>query len=211
MKSKDRVQDLAEVYTNTREVNAMLNLVKDTRYDSTFLEPGCGNGNFIVEILTRKFKLLKNLQEVKQLKKAGIFDEFDFRLLLTVASIYGIDIDEENIYECKTRMFSLIEDFYKKYTKNTMDNDFQRSLKYVIDTNIILADFLKESKIISISEFSEVRGNEIQETRYYLEDLLYPNDEIFIKENKLFGHVPTFYTKLDPVIYRKVFLNNVSK
>ena len=69
----------------------------------------------------------------------------------------------------------------------------------------------KGSKIISISEFSEVRGNEIQETRYYLEDLLYPNDEIFIKENKLFGHVPTFYTKLDPVIYRKVFLNNVSK
>ena len=92
-----------------------------------------------------------------------------------------------------------------------MDNDFQQSLKYVIDTNIILADFLNDSKDISISEFSEFRGNEIQETRYYLEDLLYPNDEIFIKENKLFGHVPTFYTKLDPVNYRKVFLNNVSK
>jgi tRNA G46 methylase TrmB len=61
LKSKDRVQDLAEVYTNAREVVAMLDLVKDVRYDSTFLEPGCGNGNFIVEILSRKFKIIKKL------------------------------------------------------------------------------------------------------------------------------------------------------
>jgi hypothetical protein len=211
LKSKDRVQDLAEVYTNAREVVAMLDLVKDVRYDSTFLEPGCGNGNFIVEILSRKFKLLKNLQEVKQLKKVGIFDELEFRLLLSVASIYGIDIDEENIDECKARMFSLIEEFYTNYTKNKMDNEFQQSLRYVIDTNIILADFLNEAKSISISEFSEFGGNEIQETRYYLIDLLFPNDEIFTKENKLFGHVPTFHQKFNPVNYRKLLLNNANK
>ena len=211
MKSKERVEDLAEVFTNAREVNAMIDLVKDVRYDSTFLEPGCGNGNFIVEILSRKFKLIKNLEEVKQLKKAGIFDEFEFRLLLSVASIYGIDIDKENIDECKARMFALLEEFYTKYTKNKMDTDFQQSLHYVVDTNIILADFLNEAKSISISEFSEFGGNEIQETRYYLTDLLFPNDEIFIKENKLFGHVPTFYKKFDPVDYRRLTSNNATK
>ena len=101
MKNKTRVQELAEVYTNNREVNAMLDLPKDLRYNSTFLEPGCGNGNFIVEILNRKFQLVKNLQEVKHLKKLKIFDEFEFKLLLSISSIYGIDIDNENIMECR--------------------------------------------------------------------------------------------------------------
>ena len=161
MKSKDRVQDLAEVYTNAREVVAMLDLVKDVRYDSTFLEPGCGNGNFIVEILSRKFKLLKNLQEVKQLKKVGIFDELEFRLLLSVASIYGIDIDEENIDECKARMFSLIEEFYTNDEEIDLikfnDIGIVKN-KMQVDQNI-LTDFqksyaeIRKSKSISKEDF----------------------------------------------------------
>ncbi len=42
--SKKRVADHGEVYTAQREVNAMLDLVKQEteRIDSRFLEPACG-------------------------------------------------------------------------------------------------------------------------------------------------------------------------
>jgi type I restriction-modification system DNA methylase subunit len=56
VKSKKRVADHGEVFTNQREVNAMLDLVKQEteRIDSRFLEPACGNGNFLAEVLRRK-------------------------------------------------------------------------------------------------------------------------------------------------------------
>lgn len=55
IKSRQRVADHGEVYTNAREVKAMCDLVKDEceRIESRFLEPACGNGNFLAEILTR--------------------------------------------------------------------------------------------------------------------------------------------------------------
>lgn len=65
IKSRQRVRDLAEVYTHEREVNAMLDLIPDMfpadsdatsrgNHDRTFLEPACGSGNFLEAILRRK-------------------------------------------------------------------------------------------------------------------------------------------------------------
>jgi len=56
VKSKKRVADHGEVFTSEREVSAMLDLVKQEtdRVDSKFLEPACGTGNFLAEILRRK-------------------------------------------------------------------------------------------------------------------------------------------------------------
>lgn len=44
VKSRKRVADHGEVFTSEREVNAMLDLVKQEteRIDSRFLEPACG-------------------------------------------------------------------------------------------------------------------------------------------------------------------------
>lgn len=68
IKSKERVAERGEVFTAEREVNAMLDLVKQEteRIDSRFLEPACGNGNFLVEILRRKLSLVSNEQEMVQ-------------------------------------------------------------------------------------------------------------------------------------------------
>ena len=62
IKSKKRVRNNGEVFTNEREVNAMLDLVKQEteRIDSRFLEPACGNGNFLIEILRRKLEVVKS-------------------------------------------------------------------------------------------------------------------------------------------------------
>jgi len=56
VKCKTRVADHGEVFTAQREVNTMLDLVKQEtlRIDSRFLEPACGSGNFLVEVLKSK-------------------------------------------------------------------------------------------------------------------------------------------------------------
>ena len=62
VRSKQRVSDYGEVFTAAREVNAMLDLVKDEtqRIDSRFLEPACGEGAFLTEILRRKLAVVKS-------------------------------------------------------------------------------------------------------------------------------------------------------
>ena len=84
IKSKARVSAHGEVFTNEREVNAMLDLVKHEteRIDSRFLEPACGDGNFLAEILRRKLAVCHDL--VKQ-KKAPNWSMRKILYLLSVA------------------------------------------------------------------------------------------------------------------------------
>ena len=62
VKSRQRVADHGEVFTAEREVKAMCDLVKQEteRIESRFLEPSCGNGNFLVEVLRRKLAVVKS-------------------------------------------------------------------------------------------------------------------------------------------------------
>src|ERR1019366_141484 len=59
VRSRDRGRDLAEVFTHQREVDAILDLFPDafTALDVKFLEPSCGSGNFLAEVLRRKLRL----------------------------------------------------------------------------------------------------------------------------------------------------------
>ena len=68
--SRQRVADHGEVLTGKREVNAMLDLVKQEteRIESRFLEPACGTGNFLVEILRRKLSLVDSRYRRSQLE-----------------------------------------------------------------------------------------------------------------------------------------------
>ena len=97
IKSRQRVVDHGEVFTNPREVNAMLDLVRDEsfRLDSRFLEPACGDGNFLIEILRRKLSLLQDLKSQT---------EWEFQSLIAVGSCYGIDILPDNAEACRTRL-----------------------------------------------------------------------------------------------------------
>ena len=85
--SKQRVADHGEVYTNPREVNAMLDLVKQetARIESRFLEPACGTGNFLVEILNRKLSVVAERYARSRL-------EYERYAVLAISSIYGVDI-----------------------------------------------------------------------------------------------------------------------
>jgi type I restriction-modification system DNA methylase subunit len=70
VKSKKRVADHGEVFTNEREVKAMLDLVKHEteRIDSRFLEPACGNGNFLAEALQRKLHVVDQRYSKSQIE-----------------------------------------------------------------------------------------------------------------------------------------------
>lgn len=91
IKSKNRVKEYAEVFTADREVKAMCDLIPSEVWEnvkSTFLEPACGTGNFLVEILSRKYSQCKT-------EKDG---------LKALASVVGIDIQQDNVEECRERL-----------------------------------------------------------------------------------------------------------
>ena len=98
--SKKRLVEHGEVLTGKREVNAMLDLVKQEtqRIESRFLEPACGTGNFVAEIFERKLRVVEARYRKSQL-------EFERYSILAVSSIYGIDILEDNVQQCRQRLF----------------------------------------------------------------------------------------------------------
>ena len=56
IKSRKRVKDFAEVYTPNWLVKDMVALAKANEIETTVLEPACGNGNFLAEILEQKLQ-----------------------------------------------------------------------------------------------------------------------------------------------------------
>src|SRR5690606_927180 len=129
--------DLGEVYTQPREVNAMLDLVPDafTDIDTRFLEPAAGNGNFLVAILDRKIGLI-NEQDF-----GGTTEWFEFALLRCLASIYAIDISVENVVEARERMLAMV------ITAAALDDGdasdaFGRAAREILRTNIVVGDSL---------------------------------------------------------------------
>ena len=69
IKSKERIADFGEVFTPEKEVNAMLDLVENEieRIDSRFLEPACGDGNFLIQILRRKIYVVEKRYSKEQI------------------------------------------------------------------------------------------------------------------------------------------------
>ena len=108
VKSKQRVADHGEVFTAEREVKAMCDLVADEclRIDSRFLEPACGDGNFLAEILTRKLSVVS-----KKYKKAAY--DWERNSLLALGSLYGVDILFDNALACRDRLFDLWQKEYR--------------------------------------------------------------------------------------------------
>ena len=152
IKSKERVKDFGEVYTNEREVNAMLDLVKDEseRIDSRFLEPAAGNGNFLIKILERKLETVCNHYNNQS--------EYERYAFVAISSIYAIDILEDNVKECRTRLFNYLKEQYESLYEENYSYEFLDSIKYILEKNIIWGDTLTGLKISNPTEpiiFSE--------------------------------------------------------
>ncbi|MBQ7196094.1 MAG: N-6 DNA methylase, partial [Synergistaceae bacterium] len=134
MKSKQRVAEHGEVFTAEREVKAMCDLVADecTRIESKFLEPACGEGNFLIEILKRKLQTVKsNFQKN--------FSECERNSLIALSSLYGIDILEDNVKICRENLFNLWDEFYSAIAPSSSDS-VRDSARFILEKNIICGD-----------------------------------------------------------------------
>jgi hypothetical protein len=179
-KSKKRVADHGEVFTSDREVNAMLDLVKQEteRIESRFLEPACGTGNFLVEILNRKLKIVKDRYIKNQL-------EYERYAVSAISSLYGIDILEDNVEECRKRLFEIFNDQYSSFYKTHCKEECRLSIKYILQKNILVGDALTLKNIITkepiiFSEWSFVIGSMIKRRDYKFAELTpYDTDNLF--------------------------------
>ena len=163
IKSKSRVQNLGEVFTSEKEVNSITDLIKDLseKIDSKFWEPSCGNGNFLCEILNRRLLRLKETYKKKM--------DFEFFLIKATASLYGIDIDKDNIVETKNRMFKSIAN----YKKNINKEKILKIIKKILDTNILIGDALKENADLFGSGDDLVFVNYTSPKMFYFKKIFY--------------------------------------
>ncbi|MGN1114926.1 MAG: hypothetical protein ACI4RC_07390 [Oscillospiraceae bacterium] len=137
IKSKQRVEDHGEVFTAEREVKAMCDLVADEclRIDSRFLEPACGEGNFLVEILSRK------LGVVRSKYKRNRYD-YERNAILALTSLYGVDILPDNAQTCRERLFELWDKEYTSVCKKEANNEAREAAKYILSKNIVCGNAL---------------------------------------------------------------------
>jgi hypothetical protein len=172
VKSKKRVADHGEVFTNEREVNAMLDLVKHEteRIDSRFLEPACGNGNFLAEVLRRKLKVVDQRYGNNQM-------DWERYAVIAISSIYGVDILEDNAKECRERLYSIFDDFYTALFKDKCKEECRRSIRFLFDRNILWGDALdftnpSTKQPIVFSEWSAVNGSMLKRRDYMFKFLV---------------------------------------
>lgn len=183
--SRKRVTDHGEVYTGKREVNAMLDLVKQEteRIESRFLEPACGTGNFLTEILERKLRVVASRYGKGQL-------DYERYGVLAVSSVYGIDILEDNVVECRKRLFDIFDQKYTSLFKEAVKEECRDAVKYILEKNIIWGNALdlktvgKNPQSIVFSEWSSVNGSMFKRRDFTFHGLL---DHAAIKELPLFS------------------------
>jgi hypothetical protein len=166
VKSKKRVADHGEVFTNEREVNAMLDLVQQEteRIDSRFLEPACGNGNFLAEVLRRKLNVVDRRYGKSQF-------EWERYAVIAVSSIYGVDILEDNAQECRERLYGIFDERYQSLFGDNCKQECRNSIRFLLNRNILWGDALDftnpvTKKPIVFSEWSAVNSAMLKRRDY---------------------------------------------
>ena len=147
IKSKDRVRERGEVFTAEREVKAMVDLVNDEAVKvecdgGTFLEPACGTGNFLIEILARKCAALK----IAKKPNAKDAERYAFRLSLALTKLYGIDIMPDNVRDCRKRLADFVLAEFDKVVKgkdNGARKELEDAAEVITAINIVEGDALK--------------------------------------------------------------------
>lgn len=176
-KSKERVREHGEVFTAEREVKAMCDLVKDEteRIDSRFLEPACGDGNFLAEILKRKLAVVR-----KKYAKSPL--DYEKNSLLAASSIYGVDILQDNVIACRARMFEIWNKEYTAVCKKECDDLTREAVRYILSRNIVCGNALTLKCVdengndidepIIFSEWAFITGSMLQRSDYTFAELL---------------------------------------
>ena len=181
IKSKERVSQRGEVFTAEREVNAMLDLVANEclRPDSRFLEPACGDGNFLSVILRRKLSELR-----RKYKKSP--RDYEKMAIVAIGSLYGVDIMNDNVMACRERLYAIWDEEYSAHCKADASDEARNAARFIISRNIINGNALTLMCVdaeghdtqasIVFSEWTLIDGTQMQRSDYTMADLLLHND-----------------------------------
>jgi len=176
--SRERVTAHGEVLTAQREVEAMVNLVDQeaSNIESRFLEPACGNGNFLVEILKRKLAVVE-----RRHGKPDAQHLYERNSVIAVTSLYGIDLLEDNVLQCRNRLLANYEDQYRRLFNAAAKDECLRCVKFILERNIIWGDALTlmtvgEKRHIVFSEWSPVNGTLLKRRDFTFRALLAHED-----------------------------------
>ena len=228
VKSKQRVADHGEVFTAEREVKAMCDLVESQcdNVDATFLEPACGDGNFLAEILDRK------LARVKKNAKSDA-TQWEWLSVRAIASLYGVDIMQDNAEECRQRLFKQWDAAYKKTCKKYCNEETRDAVRYILSKNIVCGNALTmmcvdenqqdTEEYITFAEFKSCgRMYMLKRRDYRLDVLLKANEKpmdqrrlsIDLDENDIYNYLeidkrtgeykPKPLREYEPLHYRRI-------
>ncbi len=206
VKSRQRVIDHGEVFTPPRLVNEMLDLVAHEceRIDSRFLEPACGEGNFLAEVLRRKLLTVDK-------RNARNRDKWERDAILSVCSLYGIDLLADNISACRARLLKVVCAAHAACFKAPLPNRASHAAAYILSKNIVQGDALAfrtpgDTPIV-FPEWSPINGVMLKRRDFAYHHLL---EHAHISSMPLFSDlgkevfVPTPIGEFPPCHYLKV-------
>lgn len=125
---QERIRKYGEVFTPQDVVAHMCDMLEDESPgafapDKTFLEPTCGDGAFVVEILRRKFDNCRTRSD----------------FTAAINSVYGLEIQADNVAECIRRVTTLCNQYFKP-TKAELQ---------IINDHYIMCDSLKVMRMMA--------------------------------------------------------------
>ncbi len=167
MKSRHRVKTYGEVFTPRHMVDQMLDLVRTELedgpdfVDKTFLEPAAGDGNFLVAILSRKLAAIERRLPAEQWARESLF---------ALASIYGIELLEDNHREAQELMLAEFRRFHHGHDVPVgPSTDLHKAARFLIETNIVRGNTLTGQTLdgddIQFSWWNRVAGKPDQVQR----------------------------------------------
>lgn len=182
VKSKQRVADHGEVFTPPWMVEAMLDMVKgeSERIDSRFLEPACGSGNFLVQVLRRKLAAV----EIKYGKS-----DFEKRhyALFGLMCIYGVELLPDNILECRDHLLEI----FAEYLGLGEVDGLHRAASFVLAQNLVHGDALtmldSNKQPITFAEWGYLGKGKFQRRDFRFDVLTHSS--AFSAEGSLFAHL----------------------
>ena len=182
VKSKQRVADHGEVFTPTWMVEAILDMVRgeSERIDSRFLEPACGSGNFLTQILRRKLTAVEIRYGKSEFEKRHV-------ALQGLMCIYGVEILPDNIAECRANLLEI----FAEYLSLDEAVDLYRAARFVLSQNIVHGDALtmrdSNNQPIAFAEWGYLGKGKFQRRDFRFDVLTHSS--AFSVTDSLFAHL----------------------
>ena len=204
--NRQRIIDHGEVFTPPELVGNMLDLIEHEcdRVDSRFLEPACGNGNFLAEVLRRKLETIDK-------RNARNYEKWERDAILAICSLYGIDLLADNVAACRARLLEVTNETYDARFQSSLSAEATRAVAFILSKNILQGDAITlrtdDDHPIIFPEWSFINSTMLKRRDFEYDHLL---DHACVSKLPLFNDlgedvfVPTPVGEFPPCHYLKI-------